>query len=293
MTYGGTAITTNPSTITTDSTGSFAGSITVPSSSLGTHTVKATDASSNSASAQFTVTTGTITPSISLNPTSGPTGTTVNISGTNFAPNSGITITYDNAGIATTPTTITSSSTGSFTGSIVIPSSSSAGAHTVKATDASAGSASASFTVTTVATPTISLNPSSGPTGTTVNISGSGFASNSKISITYGGTTITTNPSTITTDSTGSFAGSITIPPSSLGTHTVKATDASANSASAQFTVTRAISLSPSSGLAGTVVKVTGSNFAGGSRIIISYDGTRVSTSPGKIKTDGSGTFSA
>src|SRR3989475_788425 len=295
ISYDGVAMTTNPGTITTDSTGAFSGSIIVPlSSAAGAHTVKATDASNHPASASFTVTTGTPAAAITLNPTSGPTGTTVNISGSNFAANSGITISYDNAGIATTPTTITTTSTGSFTGSITIPSSSAAGTHTVKATDGSANSASASFTVTTgTITPTISLNPSSGPVGTTVTVSGSGFASNSGISITYGGTAIITNPTTITTDSTGSFAGSITVPPSSLGTHTVKATDASSNSASAQFTVTPAISLSPTSGSAGTSVTVTGNSFSPSSHVTISFDGTRVSTTPGKIKTDGSGKFSA
>src|SRR5207249_3666368 len=102
-----------------DSTGGFTGSITVPSSIAGLHTVSAQDASSNSASAQFTVT----TPAITLNPTSGPTGTTVNISGSNFVANSGITISYDNNAIATNPVIITTDSTGGFTGSITVPSS--------------------------------------------------------------------------------------------------------------------------------------------------------------------------
>src|SRR5947209_14443234 len=70
---------------------------------------------------------------ISLNPSSGPAGTTVTVTGKNFAANSGITISYDGAGI-TTPTTITTNSTGGFIGSITVPSSA-AGPHTVKATD--------------------------------------------------------------------------------------------------------------------------------------------------------------
>src|SRR5439155_22591510 len=107
--------------------------------------------------------------------------TTVNISGTICAPNSGITITYDGTSIATTPTTITSTSTGSFTGSIVIPSSSNAGAHTVKATDASANTASASFTVTTGIA--ISLYPTSANVGSTLKVTGNSFAANSQISI--------------------------------------------------------------------------------------------------------------
>src|SRR2546428_11940711 len=130
---------------------------------------------------------------ISLNPSSGPTGTTVTVTGKNFAANSGITISYDGSAITTTPTTITTDSTGSFTGSITIPSSSGAGTHTVKATDASNHPASAQFTVTTTPIATISLNPSSGPAGTTVTVTGTNFSPNSAIiAVTYDGTSVTT-----------------------------------------------------------------------------------------------------
>src|SRR5439155_549682 len=194
----------------------FSASFTVPSSSsAGAHTVQATDTSGNSASAQFTVTTGTITPSISLNPTSGTTGTAVTVSGSNFAPNSGITITYDGAGIATTPTTITTTSTGSFSGSIIIPSSSSAGSHTVKATD-----------TTGLA---ISLYPSSANVGSTIKITGNSFAANSQINIYFDGTivadsraggpccTTAANPAPIKTDSAGSFVADIPVLDSTTG----------------------------------------------------------------------------
>src|SRR2546428_8273341 len=191
------------------------------------------DTGSTSSSRAITINTNTQitavyrTTALSLSPTSGPTGITVNISGSNFAANSAITISYDNASIATTPTTITTTSTGSFTGSITIPSSSAAGAHTVKAIEASNHPASAQFIVTATPVPAITLNPTSGPTGTTVNISGSNFAANSGITISYDNAGIATTPTTITTTSTGSFTGSITIPSSSAaGTHTVKATDA-------------------------------------------------------------------
>src|SRR5256712_200336 len=193
---------------------------------------------------------------ISLSPQIGPAGTIITVTGKNFASNSAVTILYDNNTITTEPATVTTDSTGSFTGSITVPSSSGAGPHTVKATDASNHPASAQFSVMTTPVATISLNPTSGPTGTTVNISGSNFAANSGITISYDNSTIATNPVIITTDSTGSFAGSITVPTSSgAGTHTVKAADASSNSASASFTVTTpAITLNPTSGPTGTTV---------------------------------------
>src|SRR5256712_683046 len=231
------------------------------------------------------------TTALSLNPTSGTTGTTVTVTGKNFAANSGITISYDGSAIPTNPSVITTDSTGGFTGSITVPSSSAAGTHTVQATDASNHPASAQFTVTTTPVPAITLNPTSGPAGTKVNISGSNFAANSGITISYDNNAVTTNPATITTTSIGSFTASITVPSSSgAGTHTVKATDASANSASASFTVTTTpvatISLNPNSGPAGTTVAVTGSNFAANSGITISYDNNVITTA-----TSGSGTI--
>src|SRR2546428_109833 len=231
---------------------------------------------------------------ISLSPSSGPAGTTVTVTGKNFAANSGITISYDGSSITTTPTTITSTSTGSFTGSITIPSSSTAGPHTVKATDASNHPASAQFTVTTTPIATISLNPSSGPAGTTVTVTGTNFSPNSAIiAVTYDGTSVTTNPAIIQTDSSGGFSATFAVPsPSNPGSHTVNATDASSNSASTPFTVTTpSISLSPSSGPAGTTVNISGSNFVANSAITITYDGSGITTTPTTVTANSAGSF--
>src|SRR2546425_8620629 len=59
VSYDGAAVTTNPGTITTDSSGSFAATFTEPAPSTGSHTVIAKDAASGLASAQFTVTSTT------------------------------------------------------------------------------------------------------------------------------------------------------------------------------------------------------------------------------------------
>src|SRR2546422_2023815 len=143
ISYDGTAVATTPATITTDLSGGFSATFTVPASTAGSHTVSAKDAASNSASAQFTVT----TPSVSLNPTSGPTGTSVTVTGSNFVANSGIIVKLDGTNLSTTPATITTTSTGGFTASITILSTSAAGLNNVSATDASATSASAQFNV--------------------------------------------------------------------------------------------------------------------------------------------------
>src|SRR3989475_3772114 len=56
ISYDGITVTTTPGTITTDLSGGFSATFTVPASTAGSHTVSAKDAASNSASAQFTVT---------------------------------------------------------------------------------------------------------------------------------------------------------------------------------------------------------------------------------------------
>src|SRR2546428_690419 len=87
---------------------------------------------------------------------------------------------------------------------------------------------------------TISLSPSSGPAGTAVTVTGPNSSPTPAIiAVTYDGTSVTTNPAIIQTDSSGGFSATFAVPsPSNPGSHTVNATDASSNSASAPFTVT-------------------------------------------------------
>src|SRR5437879_3313675 len=85
---------------------------------------------------------------------------------------------------------------------------------------------------------TISLDPTSGPVGTTVTVTGTLFFPNSDVTVSYDGTAVATNPSTITTDLAGGFTATFTVPTSTAGSHTVEAKDTASDSASAQFTVT-------------------------------------------------------
>ena len=82
--------------------------------------------------------------------------------------------------------------------------------------------------------PTISINPTSGPVGTLVNVTGNGFDPISTVAITFGGSTV----STVTPTSIGEFTATFRVPlSSSIGDQTVKATQGS-NSASKTFKVT-------------------------------------------------------
>jgi hypothetical protein len=172
-------------------------------------------------------------PQITLDPTSGNVGDTVSISGSGFDASSAITATYDGSPLTLGDTTTTDAD-GSFTGATFTVPESTAGGHTVEVTDVSSNFADATFTVT----PKITLNPTSGPVGTSVTVTGTGFAGTSTITIKFDGVTQTTTLPTVTTDSDGSFTASFDVPSASLGDHTVSATDEDDNTASATFTVT-------------------------------------------------------
>ncbi|MGB8171045.1 MAG: hypothetical protein WCF01_00290, partial [Nitrososphaeraceae archaeon] len=68
--------------------------------------------------------------------------------------------------------------------------------------------------------PTITINPTSGPVGTAVNVTGNGFDPISTVAITFGGSSVSTVPPT----ASGGFTATFRVPlSSSIGVHTVKA----------------------------------------------------------------------
>ena len=153
ITFGGTTL----GTVTTNSNGGFSATFIVPlSSSSGDHTVTATQGS-NSASKTFIVTSST-TPTITLTPTSGPVGTSVTVTGVNFAPSSDVTIKFDTNIVTTTPSTVTTTTSGGFSANFTVPVSA-IGTQTVEAAQGS-NSVSKTFEVilTTPLSPNLSEN---------------------------------------------------------------------------------------------------------------------------------------
>ena len=156
-------------------------------------------------------------------------------------PISTVAITFDGSTVAAvTPHT----PAGFFTATFKVPPSS-IGDHTVKATEGS-NSASKTFTVTSSAVPTIVLNPTSGPVGTSINITGVNFDPNSEVRIFFFGTVTDTLLSTVTTNNIGEFSTNSTVPDELPGQYTVEANGGSSADQTI-FTVTPQSTLSSSS----------------------------------------------
>jgi hypothetical protein len=205
-------------TATTDINGSFTdNTITIPSTSRGGHTIKAEDVEGNDANATFTV-----AQKITITPTNGGPGATVTVNGIGFDASKTVTIKYNGVAVNTTPTTINTDDTGNFSGSFIVPASST-GTYAVEASD-SIYSASANFTITidiNLSTPTSEASP--GHVGMEMTLSGSGFTPNSPITITYATTPIVI--ATTTSDNNGDFSATFEIPKSEYGAHTITASD--------------------------------------------------------------------
>jgi len=84
---------------------------------------------------------------LTLTPSSGPVGTTVSIAGMAFSPSHTITLTWDGASLVTTPSVVTSDSTGKFSATFQVPGTASSGSHVIQATDGASNTHSVRFTV--------------------------------------------------------------------------------------------------------------------------------------------------
>lgn len=107
----------------------------------------------------------------------------------------------------------------------------------------------------------ISINPSEGPVDTFVEITGTSFATNQAITVTFGGNSAPIEDGSTQTDSNGSFSSFIIVPETTAGAKIIAVT-VGASTVEANFTVKPDIIITPQSGEAGTEVTISGTGFA-------------------------------
>ena len=193
----------------------------------------------------------------SLAPASGPVGTVVTVTGSNFTGATAVTLN----GVAITGFTVVDAATLTFT----VPAGATSGAVAVTT---QGGTATSATTFTVLAAPTIaSLAPASGPVGTTVTVTGSNLTG--ATALTLNGVAITgftvVNATTLTfVVPTGATSGAVAVTtPGGTATSTTA------------FTVTVPVpaptitSFTPTTGGVGTTVTVTGTNLTGATAVRI------------------------
>ena len=219
-------------------------------------------------------------PTVTVSPASDNPGAMVTVSGSGFAANEPVTLSFDANPTYSTKAQATASGQLPAT-AFTIPAVSGAGAHSITATGTTSG-----HTTTvglTVAPPrAITVSPASGNAGSMVTVSGSGFAANETVTLAFDA-----NP-TYSVKAQATAAGllpatTFTIPAvSGTGAHSIVASgEASGHTATAGLTVTPgpgvaapAISVSPASGNAGSMVTISGGGFAANATVTLAFDAT-------------------
>jgi len=275
-------LTTSPSTVETDTKGSFTCTFKVPSDlSYGDYTIEAKDEAENSDTAMLT-----IGATITLSPTSGPSGTVVTITGRGFTGLTGaeVSITMGVKSCQVIDDIIVRSD-GTFDGEFVVPTLS-AGTYTVTAKvtkDGSSKDATADFEVT--GTTAISVSPTSGAPGETITVEGVNFTAKANVGVTIDFGALE-KVATTTTNSTGGFIVAVTVPQVPIGKYTITVTDDYGLTASKDFQVAiTTLALSPASGPTGTKVLLVGGGLTGGASFNVTINGELIGE--GKLDTSG------
>ena len=221
-----------------------------------------------------------------LSPASGPAGTAVTVSGSDFPGSTALEFKFDTTVLTPSSGNTSVSSTGVFISTLTIPSTATLGAHTITVT---AGTAVVTATFT-VSGATIVLSPTSGTAGASVTINGTAFPVSSALTFRFDSTTITPTSGSTTTSGTGTFSSAITIPTSATtGNHTITALAGTAT-ATATFGVTGGgiitLTINPTSGAVGIQVTISGSGFTANQAFTVTWDDV-ATTSTGTVDASG------
>ena len=227
------------SSVTTDNGGNWSSSIILPindaTTTPGTHELKITDVDGRSGVVTLVISDRTLI----LTPLESRVGTTITVTGTGYPADNtktgaestpSVSIRYTVSGTAQTVATLTPDASGNITGTFTvplntgIPSTNSVTAEFNYTPTGGAQNTNVTGVTHKVPKATVTIEPDSGPTGTTVVITGAGFKTYSTLSdLTLGG--IDVRPAPVpSTNSEGGFTTTVIVPQSNTGSQSVTAT---------------------------------------------------------------------
>jgi len=231
--------------------------------------------------------TAVLAASVTISPPSSPVNKTITVSGTGFTANNPYTITFaydtplsvrvgngivsDNGEIPPTPFNVPGIPGGAYT--IRIETFGDTAEHVSRA-----------FLVEAE----IDLDRSYGPVGDVASVDGTGFAAVKNVIIYFGSQAV----GSAQTDETGRFSNAtFTVPESPRGEHPVRAVDAVGNFAQDNYSTRESVNMSPTSGMPGTEILLSGTGFKADRPFTVSFGGQAVSPIVPEPRTDDIGNF--
>jgi hypothetical protein len=278
---GGVQVTA-PFPIPIASNGSLSATLTIPSTALpGGNNITVTDGSHNTGIAAFAV-----TPGITLLPATAMPGNTFSILGNHFTPGAIVGVLWDTI---TNIGNTTVSGTGTFTASVIVPTTALVGSHTVEVVNNGNANEYAAATMT-LGSIGLTVTPSTGLAFSVISVQGAGFTPNAHLtSLTFNGESVTNLTATI--DSSGTLTATCVAPALAGGTINVVAMDSSSVTRTTTWVIPAAtLTLSPASGTVGTPFTVGGSNFIPGAAVTLTIAGIPLTTTT--VNTNGQFSYS-
>lgn len=268
---------TEPAVVKATAAQTFEFNITIPEDYWGTHYVIVKDMTTNDVTDPLEF---NITSAITLDPSTGLKNDVITVEGTGFGSELEVALTFNDTQLTTTPTTVETSTVGSFSCTFKVPIAV-YGSCTVNATDEDGHWNSTAFKVGA----TITLSPPEGPSGTVVAITGRGFRASTGTEVTIEVDGVTASQiAAIKTKSDRTFTGQFVIPGNgsmpSADDYTVTATAVDSGTETFTLTGNSSISLSPSSAAPRTAVTIEGANFTAkaGVEVTVKFDTIEVGT---------------
>ncbi len=259
----------NLTTMRTAADGTFTGTFVVPSSlavSNSRYTVTATDSAATPISGSTSGLTGgfkvTGTTKITTVTSAAP-GASINLSGVNFTAQAGTVVTIK-FGLLDPYATFTTDANGAFSGILNVPYVTT-GDYNIVATDANG----LTYTITAfkVAITSLSVTPSTAPSGTLVTVNGYGFGASKTFNVTFAGVLVATGTVSATTPTV--LTATFIIPTINPNTYSITAMDADGLTATTEFTVnaTSTLTVNPSTSPKNIAVTITATNFGDASTL--------------------------
>ncbi|MBV9119396.1 MAG: hypothetical protein JOZ39_01715, partial [Chloroflexi bacterium] len=254
---------------------------TVPSVAAGTYTIQTVDTAGNGNSVNFTVPAITLT----LNPTNGPDNESVTVTGTGYLASSNLTLKFETTAgsgtyttLTTSPNPCTTTAAGAVTAgcTFTVPTNV-PGVYAVRLSDTAGNTGAATFTVNAE---TLVRNPTNGPVGTTVTMTGTNWEASSTVTIGFensAGSGTYTTVTTCTSTAAGALPAGCTfaVPTRAAGTYNIQATDPSGTSTTVTYTINApTLVRNPNTGAVGTTVTMTGTNWEVSSPVTIGFENT-------------------
>ena len=142
--------------------------------------------------------------------------------------------------------------------------------------------------------PPVTFTPSNGTVESILTVTGTGFTPGDQVTPSFGGSTLSCNDATGIVAGDSSFACNITVPASSAGPYSIGAStpdDGGPFFAVGTFQVDPALTFSPSHGIVGSDVVLTGSGFTSSEVVTPYFNGTSAPCNEGPVDVVSDGSF--